>query len=170
MYSEKVVDYFMNPRNAGKLEDANAIGEVGNPKCGDVMKIYLKINDQQVIEDIKFETFGCAAAIATSSMITEMAKGKTIAEALKINNKDVAEALGGLPPAKLHCSLLAQEGIEAAVADYFIRKTGTAPEGFRKPHSTCSACSGSCGGGAVPEQDHHEEEEPFVSEDHRVAE
>ena len=97
MYSEKVVDYFMNPRNAGKLEDANAIGEVGNPKCGDVMKIYLKINDNEIIEDIKFETFGCAAAIATSSMITEMVKGKTISEALKINNKDVAEALGGLP-------------------------------------------------------------------------
>ena len=168
MYSEKVVDYFMNPRNSGKMDDANAIGEVGNPKCGDVMKIYLKINDQEVIEDIKFETFGCAAAIATSSMITEMAKGKTITEALKINNKDVAEALGGLPPAKLHCSLLAQEGIEAAVADYFIRKTGKAPEGFKTPYSTCSACSGSCGGGAG--HDHEDEEETFVSEDHRAAE
>ncbi|NLX84968.1 MAG: Fe-S cluster assembly scaffold protein NifU [Synergistaceae bacterium] len=167
MYSEKVVDYFMNPRNVGKLEDANAIGEVGNPRCGDVMKIYLKINDQEVIEDIKFETFGCAAAIATSSMITEMAKGKTITEALKINNKDVAEALGGLPPAKLHCSLLAQEGIEAAVADYFIRKTGKAPEGF-KSHRTCTACEGSCGGGDTSHE--HKEEEIFVSEDHRVAE
>lgn len=167
MYTEKVVDYFMNPRNAGKLEDANAIGEVGNPRCGDVMKIYLKINDQEVIEDIKFETFGCAAAIATSSMITEMVKGKTIKEALAINNKDVAEALGGLPPAKLHCSLLAQEGIEAAVADYFIRKTGKAPEGF-KSNRTCTACSGSCGSGTS--QEHEEEEEAFVSEDHRVAE
>ena len=167
MYSEKVVDYFMNPRNSGKMDDANAIGEVGNPKCGDVMKIYLKINDQEVIEDIKFETFGCAAAIATSSMITEMAKGKTITEALKINNKDVAEALGGLPPAKLHCSLLAQEGIEAAVADYFSRKTGKAPEGF-KANVTCTACGGSCGGGAG--HDHEEEEETFVSEDHRAAE
>ena len=167
MYSEKVVDYFMNPRNAGKMDDANAIGEVGNPRCGDVMKIYLKINDQEVIEDIKFETFGCAAAIATSSMITEMVKGKTITEALKINNKDVAEALGGLPPAKLHCSLLAQEGIEAAVADYFIRKTGKAPEGF-KTNTTCTACGGSCGESAG--HDHEEEEETFVSEDHRAAE
>ena len=94
MYNQKVVDYFMNPRNAGKLDDANAIGEVGNPTCGDVMKIYLKINPEtEVIEDIRFETFGCAAAIATSSMVTELAKGKTIAEALKINNKDVADAL-----------------------------------------------------------------------------
>ncbi|MDD4159594.1 MAG: Fe-S cluster assembly scaffold protein NifU [Synergistaceae bacterium] len=167
MYSDKVVDYFMNPRNAGKLDDANAIGEVGNPKCGDVMKIYLKINDQEIIEDIKFETFGCAAAIATSSMITEMVKGKPIAEALKINNKDVAEALGGLPPAKLHCSLLAQEGIEAAVADYFKRKTGKHPEGF-KANTTCTACGGSCGEGAG--QGHEEEEEIFVSEDHRAAE
>lgn len=166
MYSDKVVDYFMNPRNAGKMEDANAIGEVGNPKCGDVMKIYLKINDQEIIEDIKFETFGCAAAIATSSMITEMAKGRTITEALKINNKDVADALGGLPPAKLHCSLLAQQGIEAAVADYFIRKTGKAPEGF-KTKATCTACDGLCGGVT---DDHEEEEETFVSEDHRAAE
>lgn len=167
MYNDKVVDYFMNPRNAGKMDDANAIGEVGNPKCGDVMKIYLKINDQEIIEDIKFETFGCAAAIATSSMITELAKGKTISEALKINNKDVAEALGGLPPAKLHCSLLAQEGIEAAVADYFFRKTGKAPDGY-KANVTCTACGGgSCGGAS---HDHEEEEETFVSEDHRVAE
>ena len=165
MYNEKVVDYFMHPRNAGKLDDANAIGEVGNPKCGDVMKIYLKINDEEVIEDIKFETFGCAAAIATSSMVTEMAKGKTISEAMKINNKDVAEALGGLPPAKLHCSLLAQEGIESAVADYFRRKTGKLPEGFKLP-STCLGCGGSCGGAEA----HEEEEEKFVSEDHRVAE
>ena len=126
-------------------------------------------NDKEIIEDIKFETFGCAAAIATSSMITEMVKGKTITEALSINNKDVAEALGGLPPAKLHCSLLAQEGIEAAVADYFIRKTGRAPEGFRPAHSTCTACGGSCGGGAAV-QAKEEEEEKFVSEDHRVAE
>ncbi|MDO5563600.1 MAG: iron-sulfur cluster assembly scaffold protein, partial [Synergistaceae bacterium] len=95
MYNEKVVDYFMNPRNSGKLEDANAIGDVGNPKCGDVMKIYLKVDDNQVIQDIKFETFGCAAAIATSSMVTEMAKGKTIEQALRISNRDVAEALGG---------------------------------------------------------------------------
>lgn len=166
MYNEKVVDYFMNPRNAGKLEDANAIGEVGNPKCGDVMKIYLKINEDEIIEDIKFETFGCAAAIATSSMVTEMAKGKNIADAMKINNKDVAEALGGLPPAKLHCSLLAQEGIEAAVADYFWRKTGKLPTGL-KTKPTCGGCCGACGSTM---EDDGEEEEHFVSEDHRVAE
>ena len=100
MYNQKVVDYFMNPRNSGRIEDANAIGEVGNPKCGDVMKIYLKVGDKQVIDDIKFETFGCAAAIATSSMVTELAKGKTIDEALKIKNSDVAAALGGLPDRK----------------------------------------------------------------------
>jgi nitrogen fixation NifU-like protein len=170
MYSEKVVDYFMHPRNAGKLEDANAIGEVGNPVCGDVMKIYLKINNDEVIEDIKFETFGCAAAIATSSMVTEMAKGRTISEALKINNKDVAEALGGLPPAKLHCSLLAQEGIEAAIADYFRRKTGRVPDGFKVP-STCAACGGSCGDGACggAELTSVDKEETFVSEDHRAT-
>ena len=145
MYNQKVVDYFMNPRNAGKLDDANAIGEVGNPTCGDVMKIYLKINPEtEVIEDIRFETFGCAAAIATSSMVTELAKGKTIAEALKINNKDVADALGGLPPVKLHCSLLAQEGIQAAVADYYMRKDGKLPEGLTFP-GNCTACGGACG-------------------------
>lgn len=165
MYNDKVVDYFMNPRNAGKLEDANAIGEVGNPRCGDVMKIYLKINENEVIEDIKFETFGCAAAIATSSMVTEMAKGKTLSEAMKINNKDVAEALGGLPPAKLHCSLLAQEGIEAAIADYFRRKSGDVAEGHNVP-VTCAGCSGSCCGA----ESHEEDEETFISEDHRVAE
>lgn len=168
MYNEKVIDYFMHPRNSGKLDDANAIGEVGNPTCGDVMKIYLKVNDKQVIEDIKFETFGCAAAIATSSMVTEMAKGKTIDEALKISNKDVAEALGGLPAIKLHCSLLAQQGIEAAVADYFMRKTGKVPEGYKVP-GNCIACGGSCGSSAQP-QPQEEEEEPFVSADHRVAE
>lgn len=164
MYNEKVVDYFMNPRNSGKLEDANAIGEVGNPKCGDVMKIYLKVDDNQVIQDIKFETFGCAAAIATSSMVTEMAKGKTIEQALKISNKDVAEALGGLPEVKLHCSLLAQQGIEAAVADYFIRKTGKVPDGYKIP-ANCIAC-GACGTEAPAE----EEDEHFVSADHRAAE
>ena len=164
MYNQKVVDYFMNPRNAGKLDDANAIGEAGNPTCGDVMKIYLKIDPgTEVIEDIRFETFGCAAAIATSSMVTELAKGKTIAEALKINNKDVAEALGGLPPVKLHCSLLAQEGIQAAVADYYMRRDGKLPEGLSFP-GNCTVCGGACGG------HEEEEEERFVGEDHRVAE
>ena len=161
MYNQKVVDYFMNPRNAGRIEDADAIGEVGNPKCGDVMKIYLKINPQsEVIEDIKFETFGCAAAIATSSMVTELAKGRTLRDALKITNKEVADELGGLPPAKLHCSLLAQEGIQAAAADYYMRRDGKLPEGLTVP-MTCIAC------GCEAEE---EEEERFVSEHDRVAE
>lgn len=161
MYNQKVVDYFMNPRNAGRIEDADAIGEVGNPKCGDVMKIYLKINPQsEVIEDIKFETFGCAAAIATSSMVTELAKGRTLRDALKITNKEVADELGGLPPAKLHCSLLAQEGIQAAAADYYMRRDGKLPEGLTVS-KTCIAC------GCDAEE---EEEERFVSEHDRVAE
>lgn len=156
MYNQKVVDYFMNPRNSGRIEDASAIGEVGNPVCGDVMKIYLKINPQsEVIEDIKFETFGCAAAIATSSMITELAKGKTLANALKITNKDVADELGGLPAVKLHCSLLAQEGIQAAAADYYMKRDGKLPAGLSFPESRMS------NGGA--------EEERFVSEDSRAA-
>lgn len=121
MYTEKVMELFMNPKNVGRIEDADGIGEVGNPKCGDVMKIYIKVKDG-IIEDIKFETFGCAAAIATSSMVTEMVKGKTLEEALKVTNKDVAEALGGLPPQKIHCSLLAEEGIKAAIEDYYKRK------------------------------------------------
>lgn len=163
MYNEKVVDYFMNPRNAGRIEDANGVGEVGNPTCGDVMKIYIKVNDHEVIEDVKFETFGCAAAIATSSMITEMIKGKTLSDAVKVTNKDVVSEFGELPPAKLHCSLLAQEGVEAAIADYFRRKSGKLPEGFNGKGATCSGCCGSCGS----TEEHVEE--PFISEDHRVA-
>lgn len=163
MYNEKVVDYFMNPRNAGRIEDANGVGEVGNPTCGDVMKIYIKVNDHEVIEDVKFETFGCAAAIATSSMITEMIKGKTLSDAVKVTNKDVVSEFGELPPAKLHCSLLAQEGVEAAIADYFRRKSGKLPEGFNGKGATCGGCCGSCGS----TEEHAEE--PFVGEDHRVA-
>ncbi len=121
MYTEKLMQLFMNPKNVGRIEDADGIGEVGNPVCGDVMKIYLKIEDDRIV-DVKFETFGCAAAIATSSMVTELVKGKTIEEALKVSNKDVAEALGGLPPQKVHCSLLAEEGIKAAVDDYLAKK------------------------------------------------
>ena len=113
----------MNPKNAGKIEDADGIGEVGNPQCGDIMKIYIKV-ENDVITDIKFETFGCASAIASSSMVTEMVKGKTIDEALKVTNKDVLEELGGLPPQKVHCSLLAEEGIKAAIEDYRKRKEG----------------------------------------------
>ena len=122
MYSEKVMDHFENPRNVGKLDDANAIGEVGNAVCGDIMKIYMKI-ENGIIEDVSFKTFGCGAAIATSSMATELVKGKTIEEALKLTNKAVMEALDGLPPAKVHCSVLAEQAIHAALKDYS-EKTG----------------------------------------------
>ncbi len=117
MYNEKVMDYFYNPRNAGELEDANAVGEVGNAQCGDIMQVYLKIKGD-IIEDVSFRTFGCGAAIATSSIATEMIKGKTIDEALALSNKDVIEELGGLPPAKIHCSVLAEEAIKAAIQNY----------------------------------------------------
>lgn len=121
MYSEKVMDHFSNPRNVGELEDANAIGQVGNPQCGDIMKIYMKIEDDR-IKDIKFKTFGCGAAVATSSMATEMVKGKTVQEALALTNRAVAEALDGLPPVKMHCSVLAEEAIKAAISDYYTRQ------------------------------------------------
>ena len=117
LYSEKVMDHFTNPRNVGEIEDANGVGEVGNAKCGDIMKMYLKI-ENGVIEDVKFKTFGCGAAIATSSMATEMVKGKRVSEALQLTNKAVAEALDGLPPVKMHCSMLAEQAIHAAVEDY----------------------------------------------------
>jgi nitrogen fixation NifU-like protein len=120
-YSEKVMDHFMNPRNMGEIEDADGVGEVGNPVCGDVMKLYLKI-ENGVIVDAKFKTFGCGAAIATSSITTELIKGKTIEEALKLTNEAVAEALGGLPPAKMHCSVLAEDALKAAIEDYKKRK------------------------------------------------
>ena len=118
MYSEKVMDHFMNPRNVGEIENASGVGEVGNAKCGDIMKIYIKVDDNDVITDVKFKTFGCCAAIATSSMATEMVKGKSIDEALKVTNEMVTESLGGLPPVKLHCSVLAEEALHAAIADY----------------------------------------------------
>jgi len=116
-YTEKVMDHFMNPRNVGVIKNPDAIGEVGNPVCGDIMKIFLKIKNN-VITDIKFQTFGCGAAIATSSMVTEMVKGKSIEEAEKITNMDVAKALGGLPPIKMHCSNLAQQALKSAIGDY----------------------------------------------------
>ena len=118
MYSEKVIDHFSNPRNVGEIENADGVGTVGNSKCGDIMRMYLKVDDNGVITDCEFKTFGCGAAIATSSMATEMIKGKTLKEALKLTNKAVAEALDGLPPVKMHCSLLAEEAVKAAVEDY----------------------------------------------------
>lgn len=119
LYSEKVMDHFRNPRNVGVIEDANGVGEVGNAVCGDIMKIYLKINSDEVIEDAKFETFGCGSAIASSSMATQMIKGKPVSEALKLTNQAVTEALDGLPPHKVHCSVLAEEAIKKAVNDYY---------------------------------------------------
>lgn len=117
MYTDKVMDHFSNPRNVGEIPDANGVGEVGNAVCGDIMKIYLKINDDK-IEDIKFKTFGCGAAIATSSMVTELVKGKTLDEAMKVTNEVVAEALDGLPPQKMHCSNLAADAMHKAIEDY----------------------------------------------------
>ena len=131
LYSEKVLDHFSNPRNVGQIDNANAVGEVGNAKCGDIMKIYMDIQDD-VIKDVKFKTFGCGAAIATSSMATEMVKGKTVDEALALTNKAVMEALDGLPPVKVHCSLLAEEAIHAALWDY-AQKNGITIEGLEKP-------------------------------------
>ena len=121
LYSEKVMDHFMNPRNVGKIEDADGVGEVGNAKCGDIMKIYIKVNDG-IITDVKFNTFGCGSAIASSSMATEMIKGKPVSEAFELTNKAVAEALDGLPAHKLHCSVLAEEAIKAAIEDYEKKK------------------------------------------------
>ena len=120
LYSDKVMDHFKNPRNVGEIPDADGVGQVGNARCGDIMKMYLKIKNN-VIEDVKFETFGCGSAIASSSMATEMIKGKTIEEALAVTNKDVVEALDGLPAHKLHCSVLAEEAVKAAVKDYYDR-------------------------------------------------
>ncbi len=120
-YSEKVMDHFTHPRNVGEIEDASGVGLVGNAKCGDIMKMYLKIEDD-VIVDVKFKTFGCGAAIATSSMATELIKGKSVSEALQLTNSAVVEALEGLPPVKIHCSVLAQEAVQAAIADYRAKK------------------------------------------------
>ena len=121
LYSEKVMDHFRNPRNVGVIEDADGVGEVGNAKCGDIMKMYLKIDDD-IISDVKFETFGCGSAIASRSMATELIKGKPVSEALELTNKAVAEALDGLPAYKMHCSVLAEEAIKSALDDYYTRK------------------------------------------------
>ena len=140
LYSEKVMDHFRNPRNVGTIENADGVGEVGNAKCGDIMKIYLKIRDG-VIEDVKFETFGCGSAIASSSMATELIKGKPVSEAMALTNKAVAEALDGLPAHKLHCSVLAEEAIKAALKDYYDRQ-GIAYDPAQFPD--CAHCEG-CG-------------------------
>lgn len=132
MYSEKVMEHFSNPRNMGELEDASGVGTVGNAKCGDIMRIFLDIDDNQIIKDVKFKTFGCGAAVATSSMATELIKGKTIQEALKITNRAVMEALDGLPPAKIHCSVLAEQAIQAALWDY-AKKHDIEIEGLEEP-------------------------------------
>lgn len=121
LYSDKVMDHFTNPRNVGKIDDADGVGEVGNAKCGDIMKIYLKIDENQIITDVKFNTFGCASAIASSSMATELIKGQPVSKALELTNKAVVEALDGLPAVKIHCSVLAEEAIKQAVKDYYDR-------------------------------------------------
>ncbi|HBL84138.1 MAG: Fe-S cluster assembly scaffold protein NifU [Clostridiales bacterium GWF2_38_85] len=143
MYSEKVMDHFANPHNVGEIENADGVGEVGNAKCGDIMKIYLKIKDD-IIVDVKFKTFGCGAAIATSSMATELIKGKSVNEAVKLTNKAVIEALDGLPAPKIHCSVLAEEAVKAALADYY-KKIGRDASDLM----VCEGCCGSC--------DHHHE-------------
>ncbi|MDR0819105.1 MAG: Fe-S cluster assembly scaffold protein NifU [Oscillospiraceae bacterium] len=125
-YSEKVMDHFKNPRNVGVIEDASGVAEVGNAKCGDIMKMYLKIDGNETITDVKFNTFGCGAAIATSSMATELIKGRSVADALKLTNSAVVEALEGLPPVKIHCSVLAEQAVKSAVSDYY-RKRGLTP-------------------------------------------
>ena len=153
MYSEKVMDHFMHPRNVGEIENADGIGEVGNAKCGDIMRIYLKI-DNGIIPDVKFKTFGCGAAVATSSMATELIKGKSVDDALKLTNKAVIEALDGLPPIKIHCSVLAEEAVRAAIADYYKRN------GIEKeiPGAECTGCCSCCEHSAehnhVHEHDH----------------
>ena len=132
MYTEKVMDHFMHPRNVGEIENASGVGTVGNAKCGDIMRIYLDIDENQVVRDAKFKTFGCGAAIATSSMATEMIIGKTVQEALEVTNKAVMEALGGLPPVKVHCSLLAEQAVHAALWDY-AKKNNLVIEGLKPP-------------------------------------
>ena len=146
MYTEKVMDHFMNPRNVGEIEGASGVGTVGNAKCGDIMRIYLDIDENQVVRDAKFKTFGCGAAIATSSMATEMIIGKTVQEALELTNKAVMDALGGLPPVKVHCSLLAEQAVHAALWDY-AQKNNLTIEGLEPPVED------------IDELEHEEEEE-----------
>ena len=137
MYTEKVLDHFEHPRNVGALDDANGVGMVGNAKCGDIMQMFLKVNDDGIIEDVGFKTFGCGAAIATSSMATELIKGKSIEEALQLSNSAVVEALEGLPPQKIHCSVLAEEAVRAAIAEYY-RKKGMEAKAKEVENTKCS--------------------------------
>lgn len=153
MYSEKVMDHFSNPRNVGVIDNPDGVGQVGNAKCGDIMKIYLKIENGMIL-DVKFKTFGCGAAVATSSMATELIIGKTIEEAQAITNKAVMEALDGLPPAKVHCSVLAEEAIAAALLDYK-KKHNIATDG----EEGCTGCCGGCGSRDIHEQHNAREEE-----------
>lgn len=143
LYSAKVMDHFTNPRNVGIIEDADGVGEVGNAKCGDIMKIYLKI-DGDVITDVKFNTFGCGSAIATSSIATEMIKGKTLTEALTLSNKAVVEALDGLPPQKVHCSVLAEEAVKAAIKDYYDKNSIDYSDELFDKVGKCAHCHDSC--------------------------
>ena len=140
-YSEKVMDHFANPRNVGEMKDPSGVGEVGNSRCGDIMRMYIKV-EGDTITDVKFKTFGCGAAIATSSMATELIKGKTIEDALKLTNQAVMEALDGLPPAKVHCSVLAEQAVKAALADYYTR-LGIDPEPLVGRLAECEECA--CG-------------------------
>lgn len=142
LYSDKVMDHFRNPRNVGIIENADGVGEVGNPVCGDIMKIYLKINSDNIIEDVKFETFGCGSAIASSSMATEMIKGKPLSEALQLTNKAVTEALDGLPAHKLHCSVLAEEAIKKAVQDYYDKNNIPYDKSLFPACDHCEHCCG----------------------------
>ena len=137
MYSEKVMDHFQNPRNVGEIEDASGVGTVGNAKCGDIMRIYLDIDENRIIRDCKFKTFGCGAAVATSSMATELVKGKSVQEAMEVTNKAVMDALDGLPPVKVHCSLLAEEAIHAALWDY-AKKNNIEIAGLEEPKNDIS--------------------------------
>lgn len=139
MYSDKVMDHFTNPRNVGEIKNADGVGQVGNPTCGDIMKMYLKI-ENNIIVDVKFKTFGCGAAIATSSIATEIIKGKTVEEALKITNKQVVDELDGLPPIKIHCSLLAEQAIKSAIVDYYKKQGKDVSKLEKEASKECTAC------------------------------
>ncbi|GHV19183.1 iron-sulfur cluster assembly scaffold protein [Clostridia bacterium] len=139
MYTDKVMDHFNNPRNVGEIDSPDGVGQVGNPKCGDIMRISIVVDENEIITDVKFKTFGCGAAVATSSMATELIKGRSIRDAMSITNKTVVEALEGLPPVKLHCSVLAEEAIRAAIADYY-RKKGIDPEPILGCDNDCEHC------------------------------